>query len=842
MLILATLNIVKGITRRYSKSNTVQFNRLFLNEEVIMDKRWMHILRRGITLGLLIISVVIQHSQVTLLNVAAFLHREIITLNSLDQRSDEEIPILYELTQLRTIDQKYFLKEDGKVEVSYYSEPIHYLKDGRYYPIESELIYDESTQSYTNKAHNFKITFPETLTASKSIKVSKDDSVMEWTHRIDSDVISTAVISNETTNTDDIRSVAVRQIVTYPNIQPGVDLRYTITGFGIKEDYVVKNPVDNLEFITKVQTKNIRQQNDTLVHPNGKWVGSYDPLVMVDAKGLSSTDITKRTVQQSDNIYHHVITPSEEFLKNAAYPLVVDPSITFNTSSAVQDKELRYVLTTGTTAVNSTSSTIRVGVVNSRYEYRMALDFLLSDIPAHASISSAKLTLTRSTTSECGVSDVNCSIQVYSTTTPYPSIGAGFNGAKTYVGKLSAPVSNQMSLDVTKQISAAHFTSTEHATFILANADVYSQPNAYAVFNAVEYADQTVRPTLAVIYSTSLGLYDHQSYVSEENNVGTAFTNISNGNLVVVHNDFTPSSNEPALSITHIYNSFLSTINSGYGEGWNINLDEELSISSVDGEISLVTGDQRTIRFGNEGTYSTSTDDVCYYRSLDGSGIMLYIHMILNTSTITKVYRIDKDQQVKYHYTKIGSLYYLSAVEDMTKINNNTSTISHQYLSSINEYVIDQVVAPSGNMYQFNYLNGRLSSIDDIRYVDGINDVTVQSTSYIYGGVNNLQLQAISSAYDYQMDGTSTSSGISTNFTYLTNDTTRKLTSFGLPTTVNGVIPGDTGLLSISYHTNDRVLKIERSLGDDHLGYVNFSYVPYATTVTDHKGDWMRYS
>jgi YD repeat-containing protein len=102
-------------------------------------------------------------------------------------------------------------------------------------------------------------------------------------------------------------------------------------------------------------------------------------------------------------------------------------------------------------------------------------------------------------------------------------------------------------------------------------------------------------------------------------------------------------------------------------------------------------------------------------------------------------------------------------------------------------------------------------------------------------------LVQVTSTSDYQMDGQSSNGSLATEFTYFDN-LKRQLSSFGLHQSTNLAIPGDMGTLAISYDPRDRVSRIERIIGLSSLGYVELSYVPYITTVTDYTGAWMKYT
>jgi hypothetical protein len=68
-----------------------------------------------------------------------------------------------EVEDLRTIDTKTFLKEDGTYVTAVYGEPVHYLVNDKYEDIDNTLSFDSESRAYSTKANAFGITFPESL-------------------------------------------------------------------------------------------------------------------------------------------------------------------------------------------------------------------------------------------------------------------------------------------------------------------------------------------------------------------------------------------------------------------------------------------------------------------------------------------------------------------------------------------------------------------------------------------------------------------------------------------------------------------------------------------------------
>jgi hypothetical protein len=80
-----------------------------------------------------------------------------------------KVAIVAEVEDLRTIDTKTFLKEDGTYVTAVYAEPVHYLVNEKYEDIDNTLSFDTESRVYSTKANSFGVQFPDSLDADQTI-------------------------------------------------------------------------------------------------------------------------------------------------------------------------------------------------------------------------------------------------------------------------------------------------------------------------------------------------------------------------------------------------------------------------------------------------------------------------------------------------------------------------------------------------------------------------------------------------------------------------------------------------------------------------------------------------
>jgi len=147
--------------------------------------------------------------------------------------------------------------------------------------------------------------------------------------------------------------------IIYRDIQPNIDLIYTLTKNGVKEEIKLKNP-EALVYLNGVLNFTVElsqavPQKDlmgnilpTFIDPvTNEYRFHFEKPYMIDATGNKSYDISLSLEQKEDlvntidspvknnniNHYQAEFKPNLNWLKTAVYPVVIDPTVTHDSSS-----------------------------------------------------------------------------------------------------------------------------------------------------------------------------------------------------------------------------------------------------------------------------------------------------------------------------------------------------------------------------------------------------------------------------------------------------------------------------------------------------------------------------
>jgi len=138
--------------------------------------------------------------------------------------------------------------------------------------------------------------------------------------------------------------------VVYRNIQPGIDLQYSLTEKGVKEEIIInhQSSIINHQFKFALSLKNAiprqsleGEETTYFIEPiDGQYRFHIPKPYMVDAAGNRSEAVELKINQLStfDNnggqsVYTIIITPDPQWLALAVYPVTIDPSVVHDESS-----------------------------------------------------------------------------------------------------------------------------------------------------------------------------------------------------------------------------------------------------------------------------------------------------------------------------------------------------------------------------------------------------------------------------------------------------------------------------------------------------------------------------
>jgi RHS repeat-associated protein len=131
-----------------------------------------------------------------------------------------------EVVERRTGASQTFRNSDGTETIRFFDEPKFFEQDGRWVEIDNRVkAHPSEPEVLVNAANDWTVTFRSTDQG--GVEVSSDAGVVSFSPREGRPVAPVAGTGDDA------------NVVTYPEVWPGVDLRYTVRGGEVKEDLVL---------------------------------------------------------------------------------------------------------------------------------------------------------------------------------------------------------------------------------------------------------------------------------------------------------------------------------------------------------------------------------------------------------------------------------------------------------------------------------------------------------------------------------------------------------------------------------------------------------------------------
>lgn len=236
------------------------------------------------------------------------------------ERDLSEINKIEEINSLRTSNSKTYLKENGMFETEYYNEKIHYKDKNEWKEIDNTLKLNNNR--YFNNANKFRVSFPNALNSSNNINFKYLNNEIKIYYDINNDL--TAILSN----TIDRTKVNLKDEISY-NLNFVEKIQYIIKQDSIKENIILNRYIENYKYCYYIDTtlRIERIGNEIYFYDGVDEVFVMNEYYMYDENNTSSKEIDFEIIVIDDDTYKIEVTPSDEYLKNATYPVVIDPEI-----------------------------------------------------------------------------------------------------------------------------------------------------------------------------------------------------------------------------------------------------------------------------------------------------------------------------------------------------------------------------------------------------------------------------------------------------------------------------------------------------------------------------------
>jgi len=242
-----------------------------------------------------------------------------------------------EIKELRTEKSEFFLRKDGKIRQEIGAGPLHYRdKKNKWQKISHEIkpIEDSSQKqsfAYANTTNYFQTYFKKNPEEENYLKFKLKDKEISLSFP------KNAELGKIQSQKPEIKT----NQITYPEIYPGIDLRYTIGNDSLLEEYIVKSPgaLENLTYISQefqIKGVSFEKGNSGLIQfkdaENGKKIWHFPRPVIYELNNHKERNYDlKREIEEKDGKYlsKKILEPKAlDWLKSPErnYPIVIDES------------------------------------------------------------------------------------------------------------------------------------------------------------------------------------------------------------------------------------------------------------------------------------------------------------------------------------------------------------------------------------------------------------------------------------------------------------------------------------------------------------------------------------
>ena len=769
-----------------------------------------------------------------------------------------QVEIDYEVINERTADSKTFRKIDGTYEVALYNEVVHYYEDGEWIQINNS--FNDKGDELETKDNKFKLKFPKYLDDNKKIKLVMDDYGIDWSILdINSSAIEYDTEEVKSNNIEDL--VNINQSLIYSNVQQGVDIEYIVTGEKIKENIILNQYVSDFSMTFEYKLENLELVEDIdgnilFANENNEVVFVFNDLFMLDNDLNESWDIEYSLVEIRKKTYEITITPSDEWLETAVYPVTVDPSLVINGSDnpGIRDK---YAWQTGT---SETTNYLKVGKSGTTI-YKSYVEVDTISIPDDAIVTYSHMQLRTYYGTDYNKCDfLSCQINVkqVNNDSEWSDItNSTFSNVNNFIEDYEFVYPTDIGIeyyhwDITKLV--IDWVSKEGTLGILELSKQTTVTSDMMYFASEEYGT-TIGPNITIGYQITTGLYDFWTYHSiPVGDAGTAMISDFTGELSVIRNDYTGTHGGMVIDFGMFYSENLKDTDIGYGNGWRTNFN---SFVEENGDEYVVTNPSGSETYFEYVACEQATDESeirnyassCYLAD-DGSRNILIEQPLLDIYDLdgdnytndyvdtTSVYSTNRIRQV-YHQDKI------KVIEDLKTGNFLKIEYSGDFISRITDHY--------GNYIQLHYDNSQLeyAAVQLCQTWSGdacqsTNLVEVIEYSYTSGNMTDI---------GYHMDYRGTNTYVDVidildpDFqTFISNtDNTEYNISYMYDTSLDDKLTSmkSSEDYQVEFTYDSTTLKVEKyelTNGSLNLGYIEIDYQHNVTVFTDFKSNAVKYS
>jgi RHS repeat-associated protein len=510
---------------------------------------------------------------------------------------------------------------------------------------------------------------------------------------------------------------------TYANAFAGAALTYWATNDEVKEGIVLSGPLSASTYSFAVQTSPgaSLQENSggglDFVDSSGTTLASIPAPLMYDSSGtdlgvssavsLTATQGVTGTILTVAADPHWLLDPARK------WPVVIDPSLQFNTSQDCYISSGIYHTTN-----NCDKPYVKVGTDLSVIR-RTVLQFNLSTIPSLQTVTSADLSLYQTTGASSEDTEVHALTHAWTTGLTWDTYD-GSHGWSNPGGDFESTV--RAKAIVAASPATVHWfpttlvqdwldgTTTNDGLLI---KQVGENTNYVPAFASSRDTDPThPHPSLTVTYTDAVGELGRYRYESQQlNDRMHLHVNVGSGNLVVHANDLAVNGVAgQSLVIDHYYNSLSTGTSSELGANWSLSVGPDVRLEpQANNDVNYIGPSGFRVVFHPNGGACPSSIAGTAYDLQDG------VNGVLCKRT-NGTYSLVYFSRAQDNFNSLGRF--------TSEVDRNGNTISFSYNGN---GTLNYVTDTHGRTYSFGYAaasslcpnpTGRLGTITDSAYPD----------------------------------------------------------------------------------------------------------------------------
>ncbi|MBU1020415.1 MAG: DNRLRE domain-containing protein, partial [Firmicutes bacterium] len=643
------------------------------------------------------------------------------------------VPIVDEDESRRTANEKHFRKLDGTYEVAIYDNSVHYYEDGNWKDIDNSL--NDNGNYLENKNNSFKTIFPKNLSENKTIGIKSKDYSIDWK------VLDISSSSAEYNNAEKKQSLSseltgINQSVIYKNVRNQVDLQYVLQGSDVKEYIILNEYSEEFSMSFEYTLKNLKlvETDEGIIFFNqaNESVFKFDDLFMFDSDKNLSHDVEYEITETKKDTYRITILPNNDWLSEASYPVMIDPTIISTTTTmSITDT---YILDSTPSTNYDSSYYMFFGNTALSERYKGLLDFEIPSEIMNQVITYAHLSFSfvyGCPDSESSCSTPNTQLNIYKNTESFDSSTATWYNAPDYDDKVVdyhiVNLNSPFVFDITKPVKEWQSLGIEEVPgFTIVDENEYGALNIVYQNNV---SHLVLRPVIKIGYEEPSGLKDYWTYTSQNTGmVGTGYISDYTGNLTWVRNEYELKNELLSLSLSFFHNNYSRSVDIGYGDGWRTNYSIQIKYDSPTGLYYMHKPDGNKIFFmNNECSLVFSDVESCKSIAEDGSRMSLERMTYFGQNESMKITTMSN---IEYIFNGAGRL------SSIINTKNNHSLMV--YYVDTTSLKISYVKDDAENRISLYYNGSRLTqSTLDLKQNDG-SLRQVEKRDYFYDTYNNI--------------------------------------------------------------------------------------------------------